>query len=77
METWIIKYNSKINGKFEVVYHEDIKNSTNKEAMNVYVEHVTSDKRKAKRFYDKDEAQHVANWFSSFSTSQVIKWGKK
>jgi len=76
METWIIKYDLKINGKFEIVYHKDISNSENKSAMNVYVEHVTSDKRKAKRFYNKEEASNIAKCFSASTTSQVIKWGK-
>jgi hypothetical protein len=73
MEKYLIELETKVNGKWEKGYHETLTESTNKQAMNVYVEHVTYDKRKAKRFYDKEEAQRFATLFSNnFQYAKVI-----
>lgn len=73
MEKYLIELETKVNGKWQKGYHQDLTNNENKQAMNVYVQHVTSDKRKAKRFYDRDEAQKFATLFESqFQTAKVI-----
>ena len=64
MEKYIIQYKMKINGKMETVFHENITPSERTDTMNVYVEHLTSDKKKAKIFYDKEEAELVDKLFS-------------
>ena len=60
MEKFIIKRGIKFNGKFKELYHESLKPSSNKFAMNVYVENVESDKKKAMVFYSKKEADAMA-----------------
>jgi hypothetical protein len=74
MEKYLIELQTKINGEFQKGYHEKLMESTNKYAMNVYVEHVTTDKRKAKRFFDKDEAERFATLFTreNLQTAKVI-----
>lgn len=73
MEKYLIELDTKVNGKWQKGYHENLTNNENKQAMNVYVQHITSDKRKAKRFYDKEEAQKFATLFESqFQTAKVI-----
>ena len=73
MEKYLIELETKVNGTWEKGYHENITNNENKQAMNVYVECVTTDKRKAKRFYDKEEAQRFATLFSNnFQYAKVI-----
>jgi hypothetical protein len=74
MEKFIIEMQVKINGKFEKHYHQNITEQKNKEAMNVYVEHITSKKREAKIFYDEDEAKRVAIMFEqeNLKISKVI-----
>lgn len=64
MEKYLIELNTKVNGEWQKGYHEKISESTRKDTMNVYVEHVTTDKRKAKRFYDEEEARRFAALFS-------------
>lgn len=53
-------------------YFETVKECTNKEVMNVFEEHITRDKSKAKRFYDKEEAQRFADLFGDYGSSKVI-----
>jgi hypothetical protein len=74
MEKYLIELQTKVNGKFQKGYHENITESTRKDTMNVYVEWVTFDKRKAKRFYDKEEAQRFAILFTreNLQTATVI-----
>jgi hypothetical protein len=73
MEKYLIELETKVNGEWQKGYHQDLTNNNNKQAMNVYVQHVTTDKRKAKRFYDKEEAQKFATLFESkFQTAKVI-----
>jgi hypothetical protein len=73
METYIIELETKVEGKWKKGYHETLIDSQRKDTMNVYVECVTTDKKKAKRFYDKDEAQRFATLFSNnFQYAKVI-----
>ena len=73
METYIIRVRTKINGKFKTCYHENITPTKRKDVMNVYTEHLTGTKKKAKIFYDKEEAEKVMKMFShEFSTGEVI-----
>lgn len=60
---YIIRYYIKINGKWETKFHENITNSERKDTMNVYVEHITADEKKAKRFHTIEEADKVAKLF--------------
>ena len=53
-----------INGNIVELYHESISVSKNKQAMNVYVESLNSDIKLARRFYDYDESNKVAELFS-------------
>lgn len=65
METFVIKWEIKFDGKFKEKFHENITPQKNKEAMNMYVENITVDKSKAKVFYKKSEAEKVINLFES------------
>lgn len=64
MKKYIIELYTKVNGKVGTYYHEKITESTRNDTMNVYVEHITTSKRKAKVFYDKGEAQRFATLFT-------------
>lgn len=64
MAKFIIELQTKVNGKFQKGFHQDIKPSNSKEAMNVYEQHVTSKKKEAKVFYDKEEAEKVGSFFA-------------
>jgi len=69
---YIIKIKTKVNGVFEIAYHENITiNNPKNEAINTYVEHITTDKKKALQFFDKDEAQRLAVFFK-YSQYRVI-----
>lgn len=74
MDKFIIELRTKINGKWEKGFHQDLKNNDNKYATNVYCHHTTSDKSKAKRFFDKDEADRFAVLFTreNLEAAQVI-----
>ena len=75
MNKYIIKYKTKVNGTDKTTYHENITPNTNNSVMNVYVEHVTEDRKKAKVFYDQEEAQKVCAMFSKpgYHLGGVIK----
>lgn len=74
MEKFIIEMQVKINGEFLKHYHQNITEQKGKEAMNVYVENITSKKSEAKIFYDEDEAKRVAIMFEkeNLQISKVI-----
>lgn len=74
MEKYIIKRKIKFNGEFRELYHESLKPSNNKSAMNVYVENVVMDRKKAMVFYSKREADAMAIYLvnSSESTSTAV-----
>lgn len=76
METFIIQYNSKVNGEDKVTFHEKISlTDPNKlDVMNVYTEHISLDKSKAMVFYDHEEAKKVCALFgNSVHIGKVIK----
>lgn len=75
MEKFIIQYDMKVDGKRIVAYHQDIEANTSKETMNAYVEHLTKDRSRARRFFQKEEAIRIANVFSVAGISNffVIK----
>lgn len=61
-------------GNTEALYHEKLELTTNKSVTNVYTQHLTSDKKKALVFYDKDEADKMAVFLTdSFLKASVIK----
>jgi hypothetical protein len=69
---YIIKIKTKVNGVLEIAYHENISiNNPKNGAINTYVEHITTDKKKALQFFDKDEAQRLAVFFK-YSKYRVI-----
>ena len=55
----------KVNGKVGTYYHENITPQKNNQAMNIYVEEVTIEKKKAKIFFDKEEAEKIGVLFAS------------
>ena len=62
---YIIKLKTKVNGAFEIGYHENITiNNPKNGAINTYVEHITTDKKRALAFFDKEEAQRLAVFFN-------------
>ena len=78
MEKYIIKYRTKTNGKWVTVYHMDITENNNDETMNVYVEHLTRYKRKAKQFHEQGEAILVAALFENdYQLAEVITTDNK
>jgi hypothetical protein len=69
---YIIKIKTKVNGAFEIAYHENITiNNPKNGAINTYVEHITTDKKKALAFFDKEEAERLAIFFK-YSQYRVI-----
>lgn len=65
MAKHIIKYQTMINGDTITTYHERIGINDNNETVNVYVEHLTSDVKKAMAFHDKEEAVKISKLFVS------------
>lgn len=55
-------------------YFETLSECTNNQVMNVFVEHLTKDKAKAKRFYDMEEAIRFKALFNQGygRTSQIL-----
>lgn len=72
---FIIKYKSVCEGVEKTLFHSDISNVNPKVGvMNVYCEHVSSDKKDAKVFYKLEEAQAIINLFAnSIHKGKVIK----
>ena len=78
MEKYIIELHTKVNGKFQVGYHEKITESTRKDTTNVYVEHITTDKKKAKRFFEQEEAEKIGGLFAILTIQiAIVKSVKK
>ena len=65
MENYIIEIRMKVKGNVVTYYHEDIISQKNNQVMNMYVENITSERKKAKVFYDKQEAERIGVLFSS------------
>lgn len=74
MKKYIIKKLFKINNKIKKLYFLDIRNSIDKKVMNIYAEHLTANKKKAKIFYDIEEAKKMAEFFqTTFNESEIIE----
>ena len=76
METFIIKYKSRVNGEEKITFHEKISltDPNRLDVMNVYTEHISYDKSKAMVFYDREEAEKVCVLFGhKFHAGKVIK----
>jgi dsDNA-binding SOS-regulon protein len=76
METFIIKYKSRVDGEEKTTFHEKISltNPNRLDVMNVYTEHISFDKSKAMVFYDREEAEKVCVLFGhKFHVGKVIK----
>lgn len=72
--SYIIEIKIKIEGIFLIKYHEKISENENKKAENVYCEHITTDKKKAKHFHNHVEALRVNKLFyNSVRTGKIIK----
>lgn len=54
----------KIDGKFIKGFHEKIELNPSNDSNNVYVEHITSEKKKALRFFERSEAEKIASVFA-------------
>jgi len=76
METFIIKYKSRVDGEEKTTFHEKISltDPNRLDVMNVYTEHISFDKSKAMVFYDREEAEKVSVLFgNSIHTGKVVK----
>lgn len=76
METFIIKYKSRVDGEEKITFHEKISltDPTRLDVVNVYTEHISFDKSKAMVFYDREEAEKVCVLFGhKFHVGKVIK----
>lgn len=73
MEKYIIELETKINDEWCKSYHQMISQSNRKDTMNVYEEHITFEKKQAKRFYDKEEAEKYSVLLTGkFQKAKVI-----
>jgi hypothetical protein len=65
-----------VGGKIEKLYHEKMTISTNKETTNAYIQHLQSDRKLALKFFDKDEALRVIEFFKNrcYRSAKVIKY---
>lgn len=78
MEVYIIELNTKINGEWKKAYHELLTPSDRVDTVNAYTEHITFKEEKAKRFYDKDEANKFAVLLTGpFQQTKVVPLKKK
>ena len=76
METFIIKYKSRVDGEEKTTFHEKISltDPNRLDVMNVYTEHISFDKSKAMVFYDRYEAEKVCDFFGhTYHVGKVIK----
>lgn len=67
MNTYIIKRQIKVEGKIKTYYHQSLSITPNKSVMNVYVESIVAEKRKALRFYEKKEADGMVAYLLTSS----------
>lgn len=77
MNKYIIQINYKVDGDSKPLYFETISECTNNQVMNVFQEHLTSKKDKAKRFYEIEEAEKFQQLFSSSNRISKILTVKK
>lgn len=76
MKKFIIKYTSKINGEIKTTFHEKISitDENRLDVMNVYTEHISSNKSKAMVFYTREEAEKVCSMFgNNFHVGEVVE----
>ena len=70
----IIKWRTKVNGKWATMYHSDIIKSKDLGQNNIYSESIYLEIDKAAVFYDKDEALRVIDMFmNEFHIGQIIE----
>ena len=69
---YIIKQETKVEGKIKTLFFNNITVSTNKTVTNVFVPHWYSDIDNAKRFFDLDEAKRFAAMLHSFPASKTV-----
>lgn len=75
METFVIEETAKVDGQIKKLYHQKIELNNRKDVMNVYTSHSVSDKKKALRFYDKNEAERMAKFLErDFVKTRVVKF---
>jgi hypothetical protein len=73
MDKYIIVREMKMNGVPTTLYFETVSECKNNQVMNVFQEHITRDKAKAKRFYDIEEAERFKALFSrEYNTSTIL-----
>jgi hypothetical protein len=72
MEKHIIKYVTKVNGKYIMLYHESIVLNSIEDSMKVYVESLTTDIKLARIFYEWEEAVKVSELFGSSQYEEII-----
>jgi hypothetical protein len=77
MDKYIIEWETIVGGETKTHYHEKMEYNSNDGVMNVYVEHITSEKKKALRFYNENEAINVARMFHSLLHRPRIKKVKR
>lgn len=66
MKNYIIELDTIVNGQPKILYHENISITPRSlGANNIYTEHVTSDIKKAMKFYDAEEAYRIGKLFES------------
>jgi len=72
---FIVKYKGVCEGIEKTLFHSNISNvDPKKGVMNVYCEHVSSDKKDAKVFFSSEEAEGIINLFSNSNyKGKVIK----
>jgi hypothetical protein len=70
----VIKWRTKVNGKWATMYHSDIIKSKDLGQNNIYSESIYLEIDKAAVFYDKDEALRVIDMFmNEFHIGQIIE----
>ena len=70
---YLLKFTIKANGSNCVYYHENLSlNNPKNGAINTYVQHITSERKQALSFFDKEEAERLALFFQ-YDNYKIIK----
>lgn len=70
---YLLKFTIKTNGISSVYYHENLSlNNPKNGAINTYVQHITSQRKQALPFFDKEEAERLALFFQ-YNNYRIIK----
>ncbi len=77
MNKYIIQINYKVDGDSRPLFFETISECNNNQVMNVFQEHLTSKKEKAKRFYELEEAERFKQLFNASNRTSKILTVKK